>query len=274
MHRRTRALHLLPSLLLLTALASAARADTRGQPPSRPPTLRVLMVGNSYSMFNDLPRMLEEVAASVPTGPELHVDIAFKGGVGLRVHWQRGVALRMLHAGHYTDVVLQGHSRAAFDRPTEMLDYAARFAREAQKVGAKPILFETWARAPASPLYKRGKDAKNPLDMQKRIDALYGRAARRIGARIAPVGDAWLAALEQWPHLHLHLKDDSHPSRRGSYLTACVLYGVLTGHSPQEVRYPLPGTSPTVLERLRAAAAETLQHPGTPADTRIAAHSL
>lgn len=257
-------------VLLLGALVSGAQADTDGPPATHARPLRVLLVGNSYSRFNDLPQVLDQVAASVPGGPALHADIAFKAGVGLRTHWERGVALRMLREGHYTDVVLQGHSRAVFDWPSEMLDYAARFAREIQARGARPWLFETWARAPESPLYKLGKDARTPLDMQSRIDALYNRAAQRIGARVAPVGDAWLIAVARWPHLRLHRSDDSHPTFRGTYLTACVLYGALTGRSPADIPYRAPGVPAGVAKRLRSVAAEVLGDEAASPSRRLA----
>lgn len=257
---------------VLGAKQPQARAGTGGETPVAPAPLRVLLVGNSYSMFNDLPDLLEDVAASVPNGPALDVDIAFQGGVGLKTHWERGLARDMLREGRYTHVVLQGHSRAVFDEPDELFEYTVRFKRLIDDTGARAVLFATWARHPSSDLYALGKDARTPLEMQSRIDALYGEVGEHTGANVAPVGEAWLLAADQWPHLRLHRKDASHPTRLGTYLTACVLYGRLTGRDPEAIRHPLPGTSPAVLARMRAVAAESL-HEGPSLDGAAVAES-
>ncbi|MFW6087298.1 MAG: hypothetical protein ACODAG_08840, partial [Myxococcota bacterium] len=249
-----------------------ARAGTDGETAVAPATLRVLLVGNSYSNFNDLPELLEDMAASVPNGPALQVDIAFQGGVGLKTHWERGHAKAMLREGRYTHVVLQGHSRAVFDDPDELIDYTARFKRVIDDVGARAVLFATWARHPSSDLYALGRDAHSPTEMQARIDTLYGKVGEHTGAKVAPVGEAWLVAADRWPRLRLHRADASHPTRLGTYLAASVLYGGLTGRDPEAIRHALPGVSPAVLARLRAAAAESL-HERPPLDGAAVAES-
>ncbi|MFW6067170.1 MAG: hypothetical protein ACOC97_02450 [Myxococcota bacterium] len=253
-----------PAIALIAAVAAVsagARADAESAagPPSRPASLRVLLVGNSYSKFNGLPEVLERVAGSVAGGPEVRADITFRAGVGLRTHWARGHARRMIRRGDYTHVVLQGHSRAVFDGPEELIRYARRFGREIEEAGATPVLMATWARHPSSSLYALGEDARTPIEMQTRIDALYARAAAEAGAAVAPVGDAWLVSVARWPHLRLHRPDASHPTHRGTYLTASVLYGVLTGRDPREIGYGIPGADPTVLTRLQAVAAEAVR---------------
>jgi hypothetical protein len=228
-------------------------------------TLRVLLVGNSYSRFNDLPRMLEDMAASVPDGPALSADIAFRAGADLQTHWKRGLARRMLHRQPYTHVVLQDHSRAVFDSPEALGTYAQRFKEEADEVGARTLLFATWARHPQSDLYRLGKDARTPLEMQSRIDALYAETAARLGTEVVPVGDAWILTIARWPRLRLHRPDGSHPTRLGTYLTACVLYGKLTGVSPQRITHRVPGVAAETLDRLRAVAEEAIHRPARPA---------
>ncbi|MEM6962026.1 MAG: DUF4886 domain-containing protein, partial [Myxococcota bacterium] len=57
---------------------------------------------------------------------------------------------------------------------------------------------------------------------------------------IAPVGRAFLKARSDAPEIKLFGPDGEHPSRRGSYLAACVLYSVLTGSSPVGLDYAPP----------------------------------
>lgn len=248
----------------LAPYAGRGAADDEGTSEREPVALRVLLIGNSYSRFNDLPDLLEAFAASVPDGPEVTVDMAFKAGASLETHWKRGMARRMLRRHAYTHVVLQDHSRAVFDGPATFLKYAERFEREADAIGARTVLFTTWARHPSSELYQLGKDARTPLEMQSRIDALYDEAAMRLGADVAHVGDAWLLVMARWPRLRLHRPDASHPTRLGTYLTGCVLYGALTGRSPQGIRHGMPGAAPQHLQRLRGVADEVLRTPSPP----------
>ena len=60
----------------------------------------------------------------------------------------------------------------------------------------------------------------------------YTKLAKTINARIVPVGLAWQRSRELRPDLDLFDPDGSHPSTVGTYLTACVFFGVLTGQSP------------------------------------------
>jgi len=50
--------------------------------------------------------------------------------------------------------------------------------------------------------------------------------SEEIGFEIAPVGWAWYGVLDSlnYPLHYLHMSDWSHPSLRGSYLMACVIY--------------------------------------------------
>lgn len=93
--------------------------------------------------------------------------------------------------------------------------------------------------------------------MQKQINRVYARAARKLGAELAPVGRAWQNALDARPRPRLHSEDDSHPNPAGSYLTACVLYGTLTGRSPRDLDYHARLT-PELATRLQRVAAETV----------------
>jgi hypothetical protein len=54
----------------------------------------------------------------------------------------------------------------------------------------------------------------------------------------APVGWAWYAVLSEGVRDHyLHLPDMSHPSLRGSYLMACVLYSALFREDLEGIDY-------------------------------------
>ncbi len=95
--------------------------------------------------------------------------------------------------------------------------------------------------------------------------SLRGTLERRkeIGFLVAPVGWAWRTVISEHPALHyLFLSDYNHPSLRGSYLTACVLYvsvfkesvvgnGYHGGVPEEEAEYFQRVASRTVLDNLQ-----------------------
>ncbi|MCD4729751.1 MAG: T9SS type A sorting domain-containing protein, partial [Bacteroidales bacterium] len=63
--------------------------------------------------------------------------------------------------------------------------------------------------------------------------------SEEIGFEIAPVGWAWYAVLEEYnyPLHYLHMSDWNHPSLRGSYLMACVIYSTVFQESTVNIPY-------------------------------------
>lgn len=241
-----------------------AASSTHGDGSAKTTTpLKVLFIGNSYTNHNELPTMVSAFAGSDPRTGTLDTDVAFMPGATLRRHWRVERAVKYMRDGQYTHVVLQGHSLDTIERPEELETYVRRFADVAAGVGTEPVLFATWARHRENPLYVRGEVGNDPAEMQATIDRVYGRIAGSIGAEVAPVGRAWRRLLTRRPEAKLHRPDGSHPTRRGSYLAACVLYGTLTGVDPAPVRYRPDGMSETVAKRLREAASATLNAGGT-----------
>jgi hypothetical protein len=68
--------------------------------------------------------------------------------------------------------------------------------------------------------------------MQERLAYGYSEVGRQLNVRVVPVGRAWAEAIRRAPGFDLWADDGRHPSRRGSYLTACVFYAALADRSP------------------------------------------
>ncbi|HYD17723.1 MAG TPA: DUF4886 domain-containing protein [Patescibacteria group bacterium] len=230
-------------LLLFTAPALAAQ------------DISVLLVGNSYTLRNNLPGMLEQVAAAAP-GPKITARVAAKNGANLSALW----ADKDIRAGIGEDridyVVLQEQSFwAMFPEQAETTAVAAGdWAKEAMRRDAKLVIFETWARQPNSFWYtdKRYSFLKTPKNMREKIAAATAALAAQVNAPVAPVGAAFADALRDNPKFPLYEADSHHPSTAGSYLAALVLYKTLTGHSPEETGF--------VPQGLNAETAATLRH--------------
>lgn len=198
--------------------------------------LRVLFIGNSYTRFNDLPRQVARIAASVPDGPRLRTRRETHGGFDLRRHWRRPRVRRLIQRGRFDAVVIQAHSLSPIRQPDQLAEYARRFHEHARATGARLVLFETWARHPRSPTYRR-LGLRDPSEMLARVGAVYGRIGRDLGATVAPVGRAWQRAREELPETELHRPDGTHPNVAGTYLSACVMYQTLTGRDPRDATW-------------------------------------
>jgi hypothetical protein len=195
------------------------------------PGLRVLFVGNSFTYHNSLPKLVRRLAdADRGRKPIFAVQYAAS-------NWELKSAAdddgldRLLLEVDWDVLVLQEHSLKLSFSPKYRREQTDPHARAiiARAGGARTLLFMTWG-------YRGGDDRNVPGDtyvaMQQRVAYNYRDLGEELGARVAPVGIAWAIALERRPGADLWWQDGEHPSKRGSYLAACVLYAVLTARDP------------------------------------------
>lgn len=226
--------------------------------PARAETLNVLFIGNSYTLRNDLPGMLEKIAAS-GKGAQIKAQVAAKNGATLKQLWADEKLRGELNIGRRDFVVLQEQSLwAQLPETVEDTAISARLWGEAiDKAGAKSVIFETWERQPGSFWYtdKRYGYLKSPKNMRDKNFAAASALAVQLKAQVAPVGHAYAALLKQnskWP---LYEADSHHPSIPGTYLAALVFYKTFTGRSPEETTFVPQGVSAESAAVLRQIAA-------------------
>ena len=181
---------------------------------------KVLFVGNSYTYFWNLPQSVMTFAKG--QGINIEARQSTSGGTNLGQHWRGEKKLKTvdkIKEGNFDMIILQDHSKRAIDHPDSLLHYGKLLGKLIKKSGAKPYVYMTWGREWDS-------------TMQAPITKEYVKLAKKINATIVPVGPTWQRARELRPELVLYDEDGSHPSALGTYLTACVFYGVLTQTSP------------------------------------------
>lgn len=66
---------------------------------------------------------------------------------------------------------------------------------------------------------------------QTALNELAQKISTEMATPYMPIGQAWVEALETAPNINLYASDDFSPSFEGTYLTACVLYEVLSKDS-------------------------------------------
>ncbi len=181
---------------------------------------KVLFVGNSYTYFWNLPLQVQLMAEA----KGLHLDVyqSTAGGVNLGDHWRGAKNLNtseIISNGNFDVVILQDHSLRALEHPDSLVYFADLISDHSRLHGSQIMLYETWARQ------------SKPM-MQAAISQGYQLAADIASATVVPVGTAWALSLKSNPSFGLHSADQTHPSTQGSYLTACMFFGTLTGLSP------------------------------------------
>lgn len=227
----------------------APKAVTSRTKPIDDGAIRVLFIGNSLTYFNELPWMLEQLAAS--RGIELQAAFEGRSGADLQQQWERGRAVARIREGRWDWVVLQDQSRASILKPDVLPEYGQRFDREIRKAGARTMLFLTWAHA------------SRPAE-QAAITRSHEHAASRFGATIAPVGMVWERLRGR---MQLFDGSEMHPNVAGTYLAACVFFTAIARQSPVglpyrfDVRFEIPEFHRVSLERdtIDALHAEAIQ---------------
>jgi hypothetical protein len=211
------------------------------------PPLRVHFVGNSLTFRNDLPGMVVELGRSLEPPMLIEAGMTASDGMSLERHWQEGEVLRRLREEKWDVLVLQEQSSRLLADPARTQRYLRLFVDAAHDAGTEVILMQTWVRAETPELHERQRES-------------YRRVAKAVNVRLAPVGDAWHIAGTELPRVTLYDSDGLHASRAGTYLTAAVLVGMLSGRPPDAAR-PLASGDPASARALRVLAWRTARSP-------------
>lgn len=216
-------------LLLLFSGAKAAESPCCFQAKrSLSGPVKVLLIGNSLTYFNNLPAVLESLSQAQQHTISAHM-IASPGN-SLEDHWKEGAALSTIRNGSWDFVILQEQSSLGTTflvdgielaaNPELFYRYAALFIREIKKAGAEPVLFLDWA--------KEGLDESE----QARLNYFYAKVSSEQDVAIAPIGMVWQRLRRNYKDLDLFIEDGLHPTPMGSYVAALTLFTTLTGAGP------------------------------------------
>lgn len=192
-------------------------------------TKRVLFLGNSYTNYNNLPVLIDNLANAA--GNDIIRDSNTPGGYTFNQHANSATTLTKIKAQDWDFVVLQAQSQEPSFSPAQVANQTYPYAAIlndsilANNPCTEPLFYMTWGR-------KNG-DVSNcgsypPIctydGMQQRLRESYLEMAQANDASVAPVGVAWKIVRDLYPTIELYNPDESHPSLAGSYLAACVFY--------------------------------------------------
>lgn len=186
--------------------------------------MNILFIGNSYTYFNEMPRLFEHLAAG--NGKAVRVRSITKGARKLSHYAQNDPtteALDALLAEEAFDICfIQEQSllpATDFEAFQSGLDCVIR---KLQGKADSLILYATWGRKSGS-----GKLAElhwTTESMTGLLSDAYEKAARLYGAQVSAVGERFLYITQNHPEINLYHEDLSHPSYAGSCLAALTHY--------------------------------------------------
>ena len=212
--------------------------------------IRVLIVGNSLTAANDLPRMIETIARA--SGIEVQCAAIALPDYGLQEHWEDGRALKAIRQGGWTHVVLQQGPTSLPESREILLTYARRFAPEIRASGAELIFYGVWP-------------PRSRLAAMDAVTGSYRDAAEATKGRLVAAGDAWQRAWREDPALPFFGADNFHPSPLGTYVAALMLTEAVTGRRPVRTSLPflksLSDEQISVIHRAASSAFEQKRHP-------------
>lgn len=179
--------------------------------------MKILMLGNSFTFFNDMPNTLAEIS-----------------GYEVTQHTQGGAYLDMLldkdtdygkktyelldNKYGWDIVVLQEQSNAPITQKERFMSAVDKLCDMIRSIGARPMLYATWAyENDGKELHALGYEYD---DMFEQMYKSYHEAAEKNNALIADVGKAFHDA---GTDAGLYDPDSYHPSAKGSHLAAEVI---------------------------------------------------
>jgi hypothetical protein len=202
------------------------------------PELHILFIGNSFTYFNNMPRIVEAISYSID-GPPIKTEMVAIGGARLEDLWKQGSALTAIRKQHWDYVVMNEQSALGggivngekrIGNPTNFFKYAEMFDTEIRKAGGKTVIIMTW------------KDKNDRDRIQTDLNNAFLEFRKTHGIILAPVSAAWAEAIKTAPEINLYFDDNHHPSKEGSYLEACTVYATLTSNSPVGAPAKVEGT--------------------------------
>ena len=196
----------------------------------------VLFIGNSYTHYNDMPKLFHKIAES--KGENIITEMDARSNHSFSMHTNRPELFAHIRKRKWDYIVLQGFSRElSYDRSvidTASVPYLDIILDSIylNNPCTKVLLYMTWG-------YKTGiadrEDADTYEKMSEAVERGYKYIAGKYGLSIVPVGKVYenIKEYSDGSLFHcLYQKDDQHPTIFGSYAIANTFYSAIFRKSP------------------------------------------
>ena len=245
-------------------VSSQSRSHNRA-PNNNKKTTKILMIGNSYTWYNDLHLILERICASA--GVKADVTAVTRGGASLLLYANKSSSMgrrvhQLLKNQKWDYVILQDRHFYPIAHPERLYDAVLSLKPYIEAAGAKTVLFMTWAPYRYHKDYQRYENiVKNREDYQAQIQEIYETTAKEANAIVVPAGLSILNVDNAKTGVRTLRQDGSHPSYAGSYITACTIFKTLFPNAAGTITYYGKFQSrPKVARTLQKIAADTVRN--------------
>jgi len=200
-------------------------------------SMKILFIGNSYTFFNDMPKIFENLAND--NGIKVEVHSITKGGRRLESYADSSdpiteSLLTLLGRETFDVCFIQEQSvlpALDFDRFVSGLSCVIDLVKDKC---SRLILYSTWGRKEGSE--KLAKYHWTSEYMTGLLSDAYQRAAALFDVSVSSVGINFMKVSRNCSNIDLYRDDFSHPSYHGSCLAALTHYHTVFGCFPENTR--------------------------------------
>ena len=188
-------------------------------------TIKMLFVGNSFTYYYDIPKLVEGIGRSL--NEMVEVDYVVKGSTTLATHANHSsetgskIYNKLLDNDDYDFVVLQEQSTTSYSNYNNFKKGASDLASDVKTTQKKceVRLYSTWGFQEAAEA-----QSKSIPELEKLIRDAYIKCANEVNNidNVNFVGPAFSKVYTDYKDINLYYGDNKHPSLYGSYLSACV----------------------------------------------------
>ena len=194
--------------------------------------LKVLFIGSSHTLREDIPGLVTKIAKSAPADkPRIIAGDFVRLGTSINTFWEAGdspdTARGVINAEPWDAVVFETFYAMKTD---DLLKYGTLFADLIRSRKARPVIYE-------SPI----RQAAVYPDVFKEFHDNNVALASAVKVPLAPSVHAWMQFLGPHPTAEQFgtvYADYIHAAPKGAYMTACSIYSALTGLSPVGLAHP------------------------------------
>jgi hypothetical protein len=198
-------------MLLMSAAIMLQAAD--------PDPLKVLFIGNSHTLVNDVPELFARLAKQ--SGIQVEKRMIAEGGKTLEYHAGTEVVKENILHGNYDWIVLQHWAHPFNETYAKSMENGAKQLFEMiGKTKSKAVFYKPWPRKSTVP-------GEYPL-----MSATYAQMAKQYHAGLANVGDVFEKYRALYPGETMYANDGEHASPLTSNIAAYVILRTIMGKKP------------------------------------------
>ena len=185
-------------------------------------TLKLFFIGNSFTYYYDIPKIVEGLGKSL--NEMIEVDYVVKGSASLATHAdhssETGLQIynKLLEHDDYDIVILQEQSTTPINDYNKFLTAVKTLKNriDQTQTSCQTVLYETWG----SPAGIESTSFKSVGEMEEALRTATEKAAVETGCRVNYVGKLFRYIYENMTSINIYADDNRHQNNLGAYISA------------------------------------------------------